>query len=901
MRYVRLLPWLLGLLLCAAQEPLVVTDGSGTPLPGAVATVESPGGTLVVRVTASDSGTAAIPALPPGDYIVTVSFPGFEPQSFPLRGDRPGALPREVRLSLSPVRAQVTVTASRGTVGDVTATPQVVNTGEREQFMRRPLATIGNALESMPGIVVQETTYGQVSPHVRGLTGYHVLNLIDGIRYNNSIFRSGPNQHLAFVDPSQAGRLEAVLGPASAQYGSDSLGGSINVITVSPRLTGDSGLEAHGEVHAFGASADASVGTNAQLAVGDSRLSWLAGGAWSRHNDLRAGRGFDSHNVYLRLVGLPQDQVRDLAGNRQQDTAFTQVGAHTKLLYRPASDQSLSLWYQRGEQHGVRGYRDLLGGRGRMRSDIDPQRLNFFYARYEKLGLGALDSVSGTFSINSQRDGQALQALRSSDPIDVERHSVDVLGYSGQATSHLGSRISLVFGGDVYDEWISSETNRVTPATGTVTSRRPLYPDGSRYRTTGLFGQGIAELVPGRLRFGLGGRYTHVHYFSPAGPQFGVVESSRDFHDLTFNANLTWNLTHSNSLFALVGRGFRAPNINDLGAIGLNSQGYEIPAEEAIAAGAILAHDDGEAALSKGEPVTSLRPESLYNFELGWKFSRRRFYARIHAFDQEFHDPIARRTLLFPLNALPGELGGMSTIPNPPTPEQAAQGVGTVGNEIDRRAIKAFVNDGRSRYYGGEALVRFSWSPEWSLAANYTYIMGRDLDPNRYTRRLPPQTAYFGVTHTPTGRRPWLSVGTRVAGKQDRLSGGDLTDVRIGAARSRRDIASFFGGTRVGPYLDPSGAVFVPTGETLRQIQDRVLPLGATINGVRILNDRTVVPLYVQTDGWIALDIQGGMPLTERLNVDFGLINLLDRNYRSHGSGMDAPGINAFVGIRYTF
>lgn len=94
---------------------------------------------------------------------------------------------------------------------------------------------------------------------------------------------------------------------------------------------------------------------------------------------------------------------------------------------------------------------------------------------------------------------------------------------------------------------------------------------------------------------------------------------------------------------------------------------------------------------------------------------------------------------------------------------------------------------------------------------------------------------------------------------------------------------------------------FVPTGETLRQIQDRVLPLGATINGVTVLNDRTGVPLYIQTDGWIALDVQGGMPLTERLNLDFGFINLLDRNYRSHGSGMDAPGINVYVGICYTF
>jgi outer membrane receptor protein involved in Fe transport len=159
----------------------------------------------------------------------------------------------------------------------------------------------------------------------------------------------------------------------------------------------------------------------------------------------------------------------------------------------------------------------------------------------------------------------------------------------------------------------------------------------------------------------------------------------------------------------------------------------------------------------------------------------------------------------------------------------------------------------------------------------------------------------MALLYMPAGRRIWFEVLAAATGRQDRLSGGDRDDERIGASRRRRDIAEFFHGARVQPLLDPTGQLFTPTGETLLQIQGRVLPLGSVVNGVRVLDDNTRVPLYLSTAGWATVNLRAGAPLGERWQLLLALENILDKNYRVHGSGIDAPGITGYASLRLTF
>ncbi len=894
-----------------------IKDRNGAAIVEARIFVLSPNGTVLQTISTDGEGYFSLKIPAGAADAMLFAADGFESQKINLQSFTPNSA---LKITLAPaaLRAEITVTANRGLTTEVEDAAAVINLQERKDLLAQPLPTVGNALESNAGVHVQQSTYGQVSPFLRGLTGYQVLNLIDGVRFNNSTFRSGPNQYLAFVEPSQLRQIETMLGPASAQYGSDALGGTIQVLTAEPEFGANSKTMFGGDWQTFAAGADRSLGTNARISIGNRRAAWLGGGSFRRHNDLRAGGGADSRHVFKRFFGLSDETIKNIYGSRLRDTGFTQYGGYSKLLLRAGETRNLSVSYQQTEIADVRGYKDLRGGLGRLRSDFEPQNWRFFYARYDKFNFGFLDSLSGTFSVNSQSDGSRRQGLRASDQIIRDKTLVNVFGYAVQAVTRVANRQTVVFGGEIYDERISAARDETNPQTNSIIEKRALYPNGSRYATGGLFVQNTFEIFRGRLRANLGGRYTRVGFRTFAnrnldvfGRQLGAVDSAQTFNDFTYNANLSWQPTAFLTVHFLHGRGFRAPNLNDLGALGLNDLGYEVPAE-AAALGGLLAASDGEGAGTNGKSVSPLQAETLFNYEIGATIRTRRLYVRAQLFDAELKTPIVRRTLLFPANNIPSTLAGIPVAPLPPTAIQLAQNVVAVATDLDPRAVKAFVNDGAARYYGIETVLRYNFSPCWSFDGSYSFLTGRELNPNRHIRRLSPAQGFTAVRFQPDRNRfrlDWLELKFLFSQSQKRLSGGDITDERIGAARRRRDITDFFQGSLVRPFLNAgmdeifgtTDDVFTPTNETLAAIRNRVLPVGATINGAVVTDDNTRVPLYTKTGGFGTLNLRGGFALTEKINLDVGLFNILDRNYRTHGSGTDAPGINFWTNLRFAF
>lgn len=127
------------------------------------------------------------------------------------------------------------VTTATGFKQDIKDAPASINIVPKEEILSRPIRDLGDAVQNIPGVDVSATKTGDSTISMRGLSSDYVLILIDGKRQNvNSGFHSNGFQGFmsAMIPPaSMIERIEVLRGPASVVWGSDAMGGVINIIT----------------------------------------------------------------------------------------------------------------------------------------------------------------------------------------------------------------------------------------------------------------------------------------------------------------------------------------------------------------------------------------------------------------------------------------------------------------------------------------------------------------------------------------------------------------------------------------------------------------------------------------------------------------------------------------------
>ena len=207
------------------------------------------------------------------------------------------------------------------------ASPRSVSIISGEELRRANFTSLADAVASATGVFFDDSNEGRASPIIRGMGGSRILVLVNGIRMNSGTYGLGPTRYLNYIDLSTVERIEVMRGAGSALYGSDALGGVVNVITRTaqdPQL----GNEFAGMIETTWTRAGGSGDVRAELSGGKGPVSFLSGVT-------QAGA------LHSRGATLPF-------------TGASQTGIDLSARYAIASDKNLVATIGRLQQRGER-------------------------------------------------------------------------------------------------------------------------------------------------------------------------------------------------------------------------------------------------------------------------------------------------------------------------------------------------------------------------------------------------------------------------------------------------------------------------------------------------------------------------------------------------------------------
>ncbi|MCS6817982.1 MAG: TonB-dependent receptor [Blastocatellia bacterium] len=873
----------------------IVTDATGARVSGAQVFLRQAQRTMASTVS-NEAGEFTFAQLPRGVYELVVHAQGFVEHRLPIRLAVADDVYLRVTLDTAPIVEEVTVTGEGGFVEEANRAVQPVSVITSDQILARAKAVLAQAVNEEVGVHLQRTSPTIAGIFIRGLGGDKVNVYVDGVRYSTSAMRSGIHTFLSLLDPTHVETIEVLRGPRSADYGSDALGGSFQLLTWPPPLALRK-VEWHGSWATTLNTADWSTGSNFRASIGTPTLGLVLNAVGRRVNTLRPGRGVDSHSAVTRFLGLPSSV---LYGPRLPDTGFTQYGGSASLLWAPSSGHAFRFHYQRGQQDGGKRFDQLLGGDGNLIADLRNLMLDFFYARYDRQAFAGFDHFSLSYSFNAQREERVNQGGNGNPRATIvhEYEKMRVHGVQARA-ERLWRGHYLRLGGEAYHERIRAPAFGVDPVTSRVTLRRPRVPDRARYQNWGIYVLDVFEPRRGSVKLIGGLRYSGADYRSRA--EYAPIVAGRPLwpSDALRVSNVSGRIgllvplgDHLSASFHL-SRGFRAPSLTDLGTLGLTGSGFEAAARDIAALGGFVGSTADRTAVSTGRPVAPLKPELSSSYELGVRYRRARVRGELTLFLNDVSNLIAKQALILPPGAVGLSLGGE------PIVAQLPNGVVFVAASSAPVLVRA--NFGNARFWGIEQTWTVEFSERWSLDLVHTHIAAKDRRtgrPPNIEASFPAPDGWLRLRYMPT-RRFWIEPYLHAAARHTRLSTLALEDRRTGATRSRTSIANFFrnGATvrgLVGPgpdgRLGTADDVLIPTGETLTQIQNRVLGPGVES-----------APLFRAIPGYVVFNVRLGVHLGENHRLIAEVENLTDRNYRGISWGLDAPGRSLFLRYQYTF
>ncbi len=482
-----------------------------------------------------------------------------------------------------------------------------------DKVLLQQQANTADILTASGQVFVQKSQAGGGSPVVRGFEASRVLLMVDGVRMNSAIFRAGHLQNIITVDNMILDRVEIIYGPSSTLFGSDALGGVVNLFTKQPQLfksnlvSKKAPWKTNGNlVYRFG-NGQNEQRQHVDLNIANNRWAFLTSVTKSNFGDMRQGNkrlaaypDFGKRLFYVTRENNT-DVIKDNSAfvNIQKLSGYNQIDLLQKVLFKPNDNTEHLLNIQVSNSSDINRYDRLTeiskGLPVFSEWYYGPQVRNMIGYKLTKSNLNGYFQKLTT-NINYQHLEESRITIRfKSNNKDYRFEAVDIFGLNMDLL-HQGKSSTLNIGVESYYNNVGSTAYSNNIATNMRSAIATRYSDGpTNMSNYALYAQ-HTQFLKGNWVLNSGLRLNNVqlnaNFKDTALMLFPFTDANQNNTALTGNLGMAYNGADGLRVSFGVSSGFRAPNVDDLTKVFDTRTGYVVV------------------------PNKDLKPEYTYNAEL---------------------------------------------------------------------------------------------------------------------------------------------------------------------------------------------------------------------------------------------------------------------------------------------
>ena len=652
---------------------------------------------------------------------------------------------------------------------------------------------------------VQKSQQGGGSPTIRGFEASRILLLVDGIRMNNLIFRSGHLQNSITVDENMLESADVFYGAASTQFGSDALGGAINLTTKKALFAADKkGFS--GTILSRYSSANEEKSVHFDFNYGAANFASLTSFSFNDFGDLKMGKKqnhnnpfFGERNFYIETINGVDQLIANDDKYVQKFTAYKQYDFMQKFAYKQSNGSVHSLNFQYSTTTNVPRYDRLTDPNGN-----NLRNAEWFYGPQKRL-LAVYNFSKNNFILNSD-----LSLDVSYQNVEESRHNRRVGNYNLQNRTEKVSIYSinailkrhftkgeLVYGLESYFDDLCSSAYSNNVNTGVEATIDSRYPNGKnnmfRSDVFATYNQTISKKTNWNIGLRVG--YTTLKSTINDNTFFELPATSASQNNFTYSGTI--GLIHKPSdevsLIANLSSGYRVPNIDDLTKVFESSAGSVIV------------------------PNENLKPEKTVTTDLGFRVTskNKRFELETTFFYTRFFDAIVTDNYTY---------NGQSEIIYDGVTSQVL---------ANQNKVKAFVT-------GFSSAVKMYVIDNLLFTATYNYTLGRIVEDGNHLS-LDHIAPYYG---------------------------------KVGLNYSKSIFA-------IEAYLLYNGKKDIDSYLLNGEDNEQYAPAGGM-------------------PSWETYNAKASVTIFKHATLFAGVENILDTQYRTFASGMNAAGRNVYGGLKFS-